>query len=554
MSAGFLTHLRALGDPVERRWLAGRLRGRWTTGSEQTSPAWPAALPKPEKPGSVSWNELTATITSPLILPLPSGETIRLSPGQTPAIAGFDTSSVGPAFHGFAWASADPDGAALATLWPLWLASYATEDRSQLAWAPDATAERALVLLDAGRRIGLPAPRQKTIEALAGHVAPLLASLGEPDLPTARTIRRGHALARLGLDLAMPELAGFGLTLVVEEATRLLGRSGMSKLGSTQHHLRLCHSLADLWLAARRQARIETADLELLLRQALAALSALTLQGHLPLIGDTIPTLPPDWLSGLIRGRPTAGWMDTLPTGEKDALTRLRDESLLADLETLRTDGWLRLDVAGWSGLWHAEINGWKAEDGSGHQDLGSGELHFEGVPIFVDAGGCSLAHRSAAAHGGLQLDGLEPYPSDRPYYDDAFRQAVAGKPPQLKAEWDGASLAFHMLAGAAGLRDGVRHWHLDRSGLSLDDLLNGNGRYRIERRFVTPLAVSRESDGAVLLEGEGRRFRLSAEVPLAVSDTTMDLGYGHEKPVRLITAERSANLPWRGRIRLDLA
>lgn len=557
MNGGFLTNLRALADPVERRWLIGRLRGRWSAPREKPRPAFLDSLPAAEPPGRIAWKDLPAGIARSCLLSLPGGKTLPLEPEQSWNGYRFDDPAIAAAFHGFSWLANDPQGIALVTLWPSWLEAFPAGTHP--AWAPDITTERAIALLDTAARIGLPGPRRRTQEALVAHAVHLIDSLDDPDLMPSALLRRGHALARLGLELAMPGYAGFALALLTAETPRLLRRSGMSSFESTHHHLRLCQSLADIWLAARRHGRNEAPAIEALLRRALAVIPALCLGNDLPLVGDVAESLPPGWLSGLIRGNPMSeGWTGQLAAADRALLQGLRDDCFFTDLEALCAEGWLRVDIGGWKGLWHVAQHGWPALDSHGHQDLGATELYFGDVPVFVDPGGSLLGNlngqalcRKASAHGGVQMDGRAPYPVDRPHYDDVFRQSVAGKPPVLAAEFDGASLTFGTLAGINGLREGVRRWHFVDGGLVIDDLLNGNGRYLLSRRLVTPLAVSREDERTVLLEGHGKRFRLIADVPLSTGEGVRWVGFGLTEPVHFIEINSRVNLPWRGELRL---
>lgn len=561
MRGGLLTGLQVLTDPVQRCWLLGRLRNRWPATAEVATPAYLQSIPGAETPGPTDLPDLQPGKPTTILLTLPGGETLRVVPGKTEGLIDrrWDDPAAAAAFQGFAWLAQDPDGTALAALWPAWLDRHATVEPSTLAWHPDIVAERSLALLDRARSRGLPAPRQQTLTALAAHAAALLASFAERTTPPALLARRAHALIRLGLDLAMPATAGFGLTALLAESDRLLLPSGVSNLESTHYHLRLCQSLADAWLAAHRHGRQEEEALECVLRRAMAVLPQLTLPGGLPLIGDVVENLPPGWMNGLLRGAALdKGWTGQLPAGDRARLAELCDDSLFSDLEALRDDGWLRVDLDGWSGLWHAAPDGWPAFDGFGHQDLGSCELHFEGVPIFIDAGGGRQSNingrslcRKATAHGGLQLNRRDPYPLGHPDYSEAFRRQIGGMPPRLRAEFDGASLVFGALAGVGGLRDGSRYWHFADGGFVIDDMLNGTGRTVVGRRFLTPLAVRREGPQTVLLEGEGRRFRLSADQPVTIGDGCRWSGFGITQPLHVIEISGRLNLPWRGRVRV---
>lgn len=555
MLAGFL----GLADPVHRRWLLGRLRNRWPAGTDPAIPAYRGAIPVAETPGRNGLADLVPPKAVTVLLTLPGGEALRVVPGKADGVIErpWSDPAAMAAFHGFAWLSQDPDGVALATLWPAWLDRYAPPTPANPAWQADIAAERALALLDIARRRGLPQPGERTLAALGDHARVLLGSFAHPEADPAATLRRAQALVRLGLALAMPATAAFGFGALLSEAGRLLMPSGVANLDSTHHHLRVCQSLADAWLAAQRHDRTEAPAVEALLRRALAVVPLLTLPGGFPLIGDVVDSLPPKWLAGLLRGAPMdQGWTGRLPPEEQAKIAELRESCLQDDLEALRIDGWLRVDLGRWRGLWHMACDGWPAADGHGHQDLGAAELHFDTVALFVDPGGGRLdtaSCRRASAHGGLQFNRHDPLPFARAGYSQDFRRQVGGQPPRQRAEFDGVSLAFGKLMGAPGLREGRRRWRFDGDGLTVDEALNGTGRVLVTRRFLTPLAVHREDPKTVRLEGSGKRFRLSADQPVTVTDGCRWRGHGVTEPLKIIEVGGPVNLPWRGGIRLSV-
>lgn len=561
MHSDIWAQVRGLTDPVQRRWLIGRWRNRWPAETPPAPPAYLDNRPPAETPDLSAFADHPPTGgTADLQVP---GTTVTLTAATVGDIAAKPPAdpAVAAAFHAFTWSHLDDAGTALPLLWPAWLQHHGGRDRRSPAWLPAVTAERTVALLDFLRRHGMPGPRERTVAALAEHAAALTADLGDAS-PAALPALQGWALARLGLDCAMPATAAFGLAVLLAEARRVLRPSGIAALDSSHHHLALCRCYADAWLAARRQNRAEAAELETILRRMLGVVPLLTLRGGMPLIGDVAETLPTGWLDGLMRGSAGGqGWLGRLPAEEQAALVTLRDASLLDDLEALRADGWLRVDVGRWSGLWHAVPGGWPDADGLAHQDLGACVLHYDGVPIFVDPGGSALGEingdgycRLASVHGGLQLNGGDLYPANRPGYSDAFRKAFAGPPPQLVAEFDGASLTFLGLAAQSGLRHGQRRWSLADGNLVVDDQLNGTGRFLVSRRFITPFTLHQEDDRTVRLEQGDHRFRLVADQPVVIGEGQRWLGYGRAEPIHFIEVTARVNLPWRGRIRVEPA
>ena len=312
-------------------------------------------------------------------------------------------------------------------------------------------------------------------------------------------------------------------------AEAAIAPSGITREGSSGRQAQLAAYYAAAWLAARRRGRPEQWRLAALARSVQAALTAITLPGGLPRIGDMPEDTPPE-----------------IADEDKPALEELQRQARLHDLEALRQDGWLRLDAGPWSGLWHCPADGWPMNHGLAHQDLGAGELHFKGVPLFIDPGmapaerGLDPLYRSAAMHGGISLLGRDPYPFDRPLYDAAFRHDIAGPAPLLRGTGDGVQVAFDGYARLGGHRRVERHWRFEGSSLRIDDLVLGTGRPRIERRLITPWPAI-QAEGGILLHKGDHRLILSAELPASLHMADQGLS--------VISFTIAANLPWRGAI-----
>jgi hypothetical protein len=566
MIASLRSVFEPLADPLQRRWTLGRLFGRWPAAERFTAhrPPYLDVLPAADSPGSVEFALLSAQpAPSPRLLDLP-GRTLRLDADTADqAVDRQLPDEAAAAFHSFAWLAQDADGSLLATVWPAWRNRFATPNGRSPAWQGAVPAERAVAIVDFARRHGLPAPLDATIGLLAAHaafIARTLAYHGERGTGSLLA-HQGRALYRLGVDLDMPQTARLGLALLDGEARRLILPSGVSRDESTHHHLLLARSYLDAWLAARRGCRPEADRLKEVAGRLLAVVPALHLPGGLPLMGDVAETLPAGWLDGLLPGADLGvGWTGRWPASEQAALGELRDSCRLTDLEALRPDGWLRLDLNGWSGLWHAPAGGWLSAAGHGHQDLGACQLHHAGTPILVDPGGSPLGQtngdricRLAGVHGGLQLDDHAPLATDRSCFSDAFRRQHGASPPDLRSECDGVSLTFAGFAGVGGPRQVRRYWRLAADGLAIDDHVLGTGRFVLTRRLITPLLVAGKASDGLLLDGGGRRFRLSADAPLAVGRGLQWRGFGQAHEVRFIEIKARVDLPWRGSVRLAL-
>lgn len=332
----------------------------------------------------------------------------------------------------------------------------------------------------------------------------------------------GAALYRTGLAGNDEAKAAQGLRQLITAAETSLGPSGITQEGSSLRQRQLARVFADCWLTARDLGRPEQWRLAAVARAVIGAYDAITLPGGLPKIGESP--------KGVDFRDPFAH----LHEAERRALDELRRQSRLVDLEILRQDGWLRLDIGPWSGLWHCPPGGWPAQGGLAHHDLGAPELHWQGTPLFVDPG---PARPAGAQHGGLSLDGKDPYPETRAFYSNAFRHSVAGPAPELRATHDGVRLAMDGFGRFGGHRQIERHWHFDGPGLTIDDIVLGTGRPRIERRLITPWTVDQSETGLILSQGEQR--------VLLSGDSAVSLQRGDTLTTILFKAR--ANLPWSG-------
>lgn len=340
--------------------------------------------------------------------------------------------------------------------------------------------------------------------------------------------RPGDAVAE-GADLYIAGLAAKdedrvarGLRLLLNGVESGVGASGATLEGSTARQAQLAGATSKAWLAARRAGRPEQWRLASVARAIIGAYDALQLAGGLPEIGER-----PDGVENLA---PFA----SIGAADRGAFDELRRQSRLYDLETLRRDGWLRLDKGLWSGLWHCPPGGWPAHEGLAHHDLGAAEIHWNGLPLLVDPG---AGLSEAVSHGGLTLDRRNPYPENRAGYSEAFRREIAGPAPELRTHLDGVKLCMDGFGRFGGHRQIERVWRFEDGALRIEDLILGTGRPLIERRLVTSWMVDRDDQGAVLSHGE-HRLRLAVEGAIslqAVNDVT-----------QIVIAAR-ANLPWTG-------
>jgi hypothetical protein len=548
-------------DPVLRRHLTGRLLGRWPSLPRPAHTPVPGlAFPQACIPTRLDWPALPEGAGG-ADLPL-AGTALAASPALFECT--FDDGETLSALHRFAWIPLLGDGVRFGdvqALWQAWRARFATPDDSPV-WEAYTAAERAINLLDLGRRAGLPAPVADTVAVLAAHAAGIAERLeyfGEHGTHN-HLCNNARGLYRLGCDLGMDAWAEVGAALLRREIARIFLASGCLREGSSHYHLLYVRNIADCWLAARRAGRdAEAAEWQAVLERMLAVVPHLALPGGLPLVGDISPDSPPGFLAGLLPGGDAAqGWTGLLPAEERAALVALRDATVPVDKAVLAADGWLRADMGAWSGLWYAAPEGWSFSPGHGHQDTGSAEIHFAGVPLFVDAGrggygesGDAALFRSAAVHNGIQVDGADPYPVNKPYYAPQFRRAIGGEPPRLAATPDGVALSFDGFARLRGVGRVTRAWQFAGNRLVLVDEVAGSGRHRLTRRLVTPHPARMEG-GRVLIDLPGHVAAVTGE-GLSVREDKRWLAYGTAAPAWVIEADGPQSLPWRGSLTIEV-
>jgi len=545
-------------DPVLRRWRLDRLRGRWPVPQPLESELQPFldSLPTVATAARSTLTDLPRRLPNqPASLKL-QGLTLSLQATQPAAPFTMDLPfGALQSLHGFDWLPRQPEIGPewVSELWRAWVDRYGQRNDDDPIWQPALVVQRSVNILDYAVRVGLPGPRVKTLEVLKAHRQAIVAHLSYRTGSVA--IAQGHAIYRLGVELGEEAVAQHGLAVLTTEARHLAGRSGVLAAGSTAVHLGLTRCYADAWLAAWRHQRPEAARLAALLRPMLAVLPALTLPGGFPTLGDVPFDWPPNLLEGLLPGGDSAsGWTGLLSDGERLALQALKDGQSLADLELLRADGWLRLNSGAWSGLWHASPLGWTSPLGPDHQDLGGFELHFDGVPIFVDPGSPPLTedqrlislYRSAKVHNSLTLDSEDPFPPLYPFYNHAFRQAIAGEAPVLRAEYDGVGLCFESYRRLGGPGEVRRRWRFEQDVMTIEDCILGTGRFSVNRRLVTPCQVIVHDDETILRAGTVC-FSIKGGGKPTVETICRWNAQGDEEPLSVLCFGGRANLPWRG-------
>lgn len=571
MTAGLVRKARQLAaDPVLRRWTVGHVLGRHPGEPSFTAhrpPYLNGSVPLAAETPDTEWRDFAVGDPSAEItLPLP-GETVRLRPGEAADFVRrpFDDIETTLAVHRFAWLPLlghDADPAWVAALWTAWRGVHA-EARDGWAWHPYTAAERAINLLRFARRHGLPGSAHETRALLAAHgpaIAARLEYFGDHHTSN-HLANNGRGLFHLGLALGLPDCADLGARILIEEAKRIFSPSGMLREGSSHYHLLLTRNYVDAWLAARAHGRQEEPILGETAAKALAAAARLALPGGMPLVGDISPDCPPAFLFGLLPGGDrSSGWTGLLEADEREALGALMAEAEVPNEAKPAADGWVRADVAPWTGLWHAAPGGWSAMPGHGHQDIGAFEVHFREEAVFVDPGrgrygdaGEAAFYRSAAAHGTLTVDGADPYPPNRPYYDDGFRRRVGGPAPAIETTGTDVTLTHHGFSRLGGVGAVDRQWRFSSGGFSIADRVDGTGVHGIARGLLTPLPVE-AAENAAVIRGRAATYRVVADAAVRLEPVVRWRAYGDGEPATMIRIENSVPLPWTGTITVEAA
>lgn len=568
-------------DPVLRHWLFRRLTGR-----ERAPEAFTAHCP-PYLDG-LSTTTPALRITTDGFRPLRAtkpehamelslaGMNLKLNPGDEEGVfrRSYEDIETLLALHRFAWLPLSNDCGETRnwcqTLWSVWRTAFG-EPGDGWAWHPYTAAERAVNLLDLAGTNGWPEPVDDTVAVLARHAGAIYERLEYfGDHNTSNHLsNNGRGLYRLGLALDMDWAIEAGATILVHEAKRIFLESGVLREGSSHYHLLIVRNFADAWLAARRHGRAEEPVFRAIATRALAVVPWLVLPGGMPLIGDISPDCPPGHLLGLTGAK--IGWVAGLAENDRQALLALIDGIRPVDAESLAADGWHRLSYGPWTGLWHVAPKGWPEAPGHGHQDTGGFELHYNDIPVLVDPGrgaygeeGEAARYRSAEVHNTLTISELDPYPANKPYYDDAFRVAIAGPLPEITSGGDEVSLEHHGFQRLKGVGAHSRQWRFTEKAMNLSDSIQGRGTGHITRRFMTTLKAEAGAGGVVLTHdgvggsgqagGGTQSFLLhSPDAVGLVTQTTLWQAYGRGRDGVSIAFSAAAPLPWSGEVRLEI-
>lgn len=546
-------------DPVLRAWLLGRTFGRYPAPPAVARHQPPYAadqLPLPTEtamPECIGVEAPQGDMSGTCTLPLP-GREVSLDP--TAPATFFDLPcpdlETELARHRFAWlplVDHVPPGC-FAALWNTWRDRFMSTDGWH--WHPYTAAERAINIIDGARRFGAPAPAGALAANLAQHAPQIAARLEYfgPHDTSNHLANNGRGLYRLGAALDLPKARALGFDILRHEAARIISPGGTLREGSTHYHSLYARNYLDVWLAALRHGHAkEACVLERTAMRLLAAAKALALPGGLPLIGDISPDCPPAFLAGI--GDGACAWTATLTPEDRDRVRALAAQSPATGIAALQDDGWVRFDHDRWSALASAPPAGWPFMPGHAHQDMGSAEIHLDGVPLFIDPGrgaygedGDAALYRSAAVHGALRIDRTDPYPPNKPYYTDAFRERIAG--PATIARHDDGFTLMHGGYRRLGVGAAHRRWRFGDDSMRIEDAVTGTGQHGVERALVTPLSVTVDGGAAIV----GGRVRVLADaITPRLDPVTVWSAYGIGTPGTRIVFETMQKLPWSGSI-----
>ena len=551
-----------MGDPVLRRWIAARVLGREPAIARFDSghPPYLGEILKPPRPSEASVAPFRPLVTEPprdtLTVRLPGARfEVPCGAEQDFVCREWEDLETALAVHRFAWlplAGDDVEPGWVEAVWRGWSAHHG-DPSDDWSWHPYTAAERVINILDYSRRVGLPGRTEDTLRLLAAHFPAILRRLeynGE-HYTSNHLSNNGRALFHLGLALGIADCADIGGKILVEEASRIFTPSGMLREGSSHYHLLLTRNYANAWLVAEAYDRPEAPLLKAVTAAALKAGAALELPGGVPLIGDISPDCPPEFLTCLLpNGDLAHGWGLLLDEKQRHMLDDLKSQLAPLSPDDLMRDGWLRFEGDGWSGLWHVAPEGWSPMPGHGHQDIGSFELHHDGARLVIDPGrgaygesGDAATYVSAERHNGLTLDRHDPYPQNRPYYRNAFRQRVGGHLPSLVRHDDGVELTFDGYGRISELGRIQRRWSFSPGRMIIKDRVSGRGRHRVCRRIHTTQKVRSVEQGAVI-EGQRHAYRIRGDGEFRLARAISWSAYGEGLPATAIEISLTTDLP----------
>ena len=549
-----------LEDPVLRRWLLRRI-----AGLEKSPVAFDAGRPpylsavRENRSAEAGQSFMLDFPTGQFSLPSASiqidlpGKSVDLDPEKPEVLftRSYDDLETLLAAHRFAWVpiagdAINPDWVAL--LWGVWCDRFGHET-SGWPWHAYTAAERAINLIDFSRRFGLPGDPNETSRVLLLHAEIIRDNLeyfGE-HYTSNHLSNNGRGLLRIGTALGRMDHAETGAQIMVAEAGRIFGRSGVLREGSTHYHLLVTRNYIDAWIDAAAAGLDHAGVLRDIAERALSVIPGLCLPGGMPLIGDISPDIPPDQLGRLIGVSGEGGWPVNLAGDRRREALAFISDSIAASPDKLAADGWHRMGVHQWHALTFVPADGWSPMPGHGHEDLGSFELHDGARPVIVDPGRGSYndtEYSRARLHNYLTIDDAGPVAINRAYYSDAYRSRVIGAAPEMSRTKTGGILrseGFDRLRGVGAVE---REWRFLEDRVEIVDRVAGSGKHRVQRRFHT-MADSRETVTGATLEFDGAMYDVSSDCQPTVTESAGYTEYGRAHPGHQILFDQTVSLPF---------
>jgi hypothetical protein len=450
-------------------------------------------------------------------------------------------------FHRFSWVTQaeknlDPDW--VVALWVLWVKRYSEAFSSQ-AWHPYTVSERLINILQFSGRFGLPEPKDQTIKLLLQHGRKIYQNLeyyGE--IHTGNHLaNNGRGLYLGGLMLGITSWVDIGCKILLEEARRIFSESGELKEGSVHYHLLVSRWYIECWLAAKKHGRKEKPYFERIASSVLSVLPIFNMPAGLPLIGDVSPDCSPSYLHCLLDDT-KSGWVAELSPEEQQALLQLKKNVKTNDLKTHGLKNWRRTNVGSWAAIWHSTLDGWQPLPGHGHQDFSGFELHYDKIPVFIDLGRRSYgitgeSDKHANSHNILTIDGMAPYPENKPYYSDEFRKSVTGAEPIWERDLNNINVETNCFSRIKGIGGWRRSWKFTDKEVTISDTIEGRGRHKILRYLHTP-HPTRNCDKGVIFGP----FKVSGSGKPALEITKYWKSYGKSEEAMTIIFSDVVSLP----------
>ena len=535
-------------DPILRQWIIGRLFGRWQgePAFTQHRPSYLRdLLPIPPESRTVHFSSLrTSKPKSVLKINLPC-EVITLSPGEETKLFKHNFSDIETklALHRFAWLTEPEEQLPVdwvASIWHAWAENFSNVDDSWV-WHPYTTAERAINILKFMKRFGVPGSKEKNLSILSTHATAIIKKLEYfGDHHTSNHLaNNGRGLFLVGLMLGLKQTTDLGGRILIEEAKRIFHPSGILREGSSHYHILLARNYDEVANAAKKYNRKESTILRSIADKAHTTAKLLILPGGLPLVGDISPDQTPEFLLKQL----------------KLINTTYRPSN--KELFPLERAGWYRKDIGPFSALWHVAPKGWSQMPGHGHQDTGSFELHCNEDRIFIDPGrghygeiGDAALYRSAAVHNTLIVDGVDPYPPNKPYYCDKFRRTYGGPFPRVEVSNNNLKLTHYGYERLEGVKQVTRNWKFTKNSIEIIDMVNGEGKHRIDRILITPLRVE-HNDDKISLHSAKSVYLLITDFDPKITVIPIWQSYGSSFMGSAIIFSRRESLPWTGKLRL---